>query len=63
MEKLELYQMENVEGGKWGARQWLELGCVSGGIALALLSGPAFALTASVTIHVCAGYFLTKATL
>ena len=58
--KLSLHEMEQIEGG-WGAREWLSLGCVSGGIALSMLSGPAFALTASLTIHACAGFFLTQA--
>jgi hypothetical protein len=53
-------EMEQIEGG-WSTKNWLQLGCVSGGLALSMLSGPAFALTASLTIHACAGMFLMDA--
>jgi len=58
MKELNLEQMENVHGGeKWW---WLEAGCIAGGLALSFLSGPAFALTASATIHVCGAYILSQ---
>jgi hypothetical protein len=55
--KLSLEEMEEIEGG-WGTGNWLQLGCIGGGIALSLLSGPAAAAVASLTIHTCLGMIL-----
>ena len=60
MKELSMERTESLSGG-WGLTNWLELGCVAGGISLSLLSGPAFAVGASLTIHVCGAYFLSKA--
>ena len=62
MKKLSLNQMEQIEGGmsEATANSWLEVGCIAGGIAMGFFSGPAFALTASLTIHACLGYVLTR---
>lgn len=44
-------------GGKWW---YLNAGCIAGAIAVGLLSGPAMAVTLSLTIHVCAAYIMSE---
>jgi hypothetical protein len=56
MKQLSFEQMENIQGGGTG----LDAACIAGGLALSLLSGPAFALTFSLTAHVCLASILDK---
>jgi len=59
MKTLTVERMESIEGGL-SLLGWLEIGCISGGILMSLASGPAAPLVASLTIHACGGYILSK---
>ena len=57
MKKLNVHEMSvTTAGDKWW---WLNAGCIAGGLTVGLLSGPAFALAMSATIHVCGAYILS----
>jgi hypothetical protein len=57
MKTLTFEQMEETCAG---SKYWyLEAGCIAGAIGMGLLSGPAFALTASFTLHVCGAHILS----